>query len=83
VVEFAVEGEGGLDDDVLAGLPSVEGVARDGATCHLTVREVHRAVPALLAALTERGREPSQLSTHHATLEDVFMSLTGRSLRDG
>jgi ABC-2 type transport system ATP-binding protein len=47
------------------------------------VREVHRAVPALLAALAERGAEPTHLTTHHATLEDVFMSLTGRSLRDG
>jgi ABC-2 type transport system ATP-binding protein len=81
VVEFAVEDE--IDEDALAGLPSVEGVARDGAAWHLTVREVHRAVPALLTALTARNLEPSHLSTHHATLEDVFMSLTGRSLRDG
>jgi hypothetical protein len=35
-----------------------------------------------MAALTERGLEPSHLSTHHATLEDVFVSLTGRRLRD-
>ena len=82
VVEFSVEGEDGPDEDVLAKLPSVEGVARDGAAWHLTVRQVHRTVPALLAALTERSLEPSHLSTHHATLEDVFMSLTGRSLRD-
>ena len=82
VVEFAVGGEGGLDEGALAALPSVEGVARDGAAWRLTVREVHRTVPALLAALAERGLEPSHLSTHHATLEDVFMSLTGRSLRD-
>ena len=45
--------------------------------------EVHRAVPALLAELSERGAEPTQLTTHHATLEDVFMALTGRRLRDG
>jgi len=45
------------------------------------VREVHRAVPALLAALAESGTEPTHLTTHHATLEDVFMTLTGRSLR--
>jgi ABC-2 type transport system ATP-binding protein len=39
-------------------------------------------VPALLAMLSERGVEPTGLATHHATLEDVFMSLTGRRLRD-
>ena len=82
VVEFAVEAADDLDEGMLSGLPSVEGVARDGAAWHLTVREAHRAVPALLAALTQRGLEPTQLSTHHATLEDVFVSLTGRSLRD-
>ena len=85
VIEFAVgnDAAAALPESVLAALPSVEGVARDGDHWRLTVREVHRAVPALLAALAERGAEPKHLATHHATLEDVFMSLTGRRLRDG
>jgi ABC-2 type transport system ATP-binding protein len=83
VVEFAVEGEGeAVDAAPLGSLASVEAVARDGDTWRLTVREVHRTVPALLAALAERGVEPTRLTTHHATLEDVFVALTGRSLRD-
>jgi ABC-2 type transport system ATP-binding protein len=84
VVEFAVDaGEGDQAlRGVLEALPSVAGVAREGAAWRLTVREVHRAVPALLAALAARGTEPTQLTTHHATLEDVFVALTGRSLRD-
>jgi ABC-2 type transport system ATP-binding protein len=81
VVEFAV-GTGELDDELLRGLPSVEGVAREGDAWRLTVREVHRSVPALLETLARRGLEPTQLTTHHATLEDVFVSHTGRSLRD-
>jgi ABC-2 type transport system ATP-binding protein len=83
VVEFAVGDGDAPGEDVLAGLPSVEGVAREGTAWRLTVREAHRAVPALLTLLSRRGLEPSHLSTHHATLEDVFVSLTGRSLRDG
>jgi ABC-2 type transport system ATP-binding protein len=84
VVEFAAEGNVmTIDDGLLRALPSVEGVARDGVTWRLTVREVHRAVPALLTALSERSVAPTELATHHATLEDVFMSLTGRRLRDG
>ena len=85
VIEFAVSdgGEATIDDRILRGLPSVEEVARDGGSWRLTVREVHRAVPALLAALADRGAEPTELATHHATLEDVFMALTGRRLRDG
>ena len=68
---------------ILAALPSVEKVVHDGGSWRLTVREVHRAVPSLLNALSERSLEPTHLTTHHATLEDVFMSLTGRRLRDG
>jgi ABC-2 type transport system ATP-binding protein len=85
VVEFAVEAARGsaLSEDVLRTLPTVERVVREGDTWRLTVREVHRAVPALLGVLTEHTAEATHLTTHHATLEDVFMSLTGRSLRDG
>ena len=85
VIEFAVgeQPEAAGLDSLLRALPSVEGLAHDGVHWRLTVREVHRAVPALLAALAERGAEPMHLATHHATLEDVFMNLTGRRLRDG
>jgi ABC-2 type transport system ATP-binding protein len=84
VIEFTV-GDGGeaIDAAALAGLPTVEKVGHDAGSWRLTVREVHRAVPALLNTLSERGLEPTGLTTHHATLEDVFMSLTGRRLRDG
>ncbi len=85
VVEFEV-GNGGaaaVDEGTLGALPTVEKVVRDGQVWRLTVREVHRAVAALLTSLAERGIEPTALSTHHATLEDVFMALTGRRLRDG
>ena len=58
-------------------------MSRKGEGWRLTVREVHRAVPALLTLLAKRGAEPTLLTTHHATLEDVFMGLTGRGLRDG
>ncbi len=83
VIEFAVEtGAATLAEEMLRALPSVEGVAREAGRYRLTVREVHRTVPALLAALREAGTEVSHLTTHHATLEDVFVALTGRTLRD-
>jgi ABC-2 type transport system ATP-binding protein len=84
VIEFAVAdaASAAIDERALRALPTVEDVARDGISWRLTVREVHRAVPALLSSLSERGMEPTQLTTHHATLEDVFMALTGRRLRD-
>jgi ABC-2 type transport system ATP-binding protein len=84
VVEFAVDEAvaARLPRAELLALPSVEALSQNDGSWRLTVREVHRAVPALLAALAERGATPTHLTTHHATLEDVFMALTGRSLRD-
>ncbi len=83
VVEFAVGTQGAIADETVRALPSVEHVAREDGLWRVTVREVHKTVPALLAALAERDLAPTHLTTHHATLEDVFMSLTGRRLRDG
>ena len=83
VIEFALEAGGRpLPPELLRALPSVEGVAQEDGRCRLTVREVHRTIPALLKALSDHGASFSQLTTHHATLEDVFVSLTGRTLRD-
>ena len=84
VIEFAVADTASpIDEAALRALPSVADVAQDAGTWRLTVREMHKAVPALLAQLSTRGAEPTQLTTHSATLEDVFMALTGRRLRDG
>ena len=84
VVEFALaDGAGRAPTvDELAVLPGVQVVRPAPDRCALTVTAVHRAVPALLALLERRGAELSMLATHHATLEDVFVSLTGRQLRD-
>jgi ABC-2 type transport system ATP-binding protein len=71
-----------LAAEALRALPSVEGVAQEDGRWRLTVREVHRTVPALLAELAGTGASVSHLTTHHATLEDVFVALTGRTLRD-
>jgi ABC-2 type transport system ATP-binding protein len=48
----------------------------------LQVTELHLAVPALLAELDRQNIPLTELSTHSATLEDVFVALTGRHLRD-
>jgi ABC-2 type transport system ATP-binding protein len=48
----------------------------------LTVAEPHRALPALLDELERQERTLIRLTTRHVSLEDVFVSLTGRHLRD-
>jgi ABC-2 type transport system ATP-binding protein len=51
-------------------------------TYQLHVSELHRAVPALLVEFDRRKIAVTELRTHSATLEDVFVTLTGRHLRD-
>ena len=82
VVEFALADGAAPGIDELAALPGVRAVRPAPDRTALTVAEVHRAVPALLALLERRGAVLSLLATHHATLEDVFVTLTGRQLRD-
>jgi len=83
VVEVAVEeGESLPGPEELAALPSVRSVHREAGRLSLGVAEPHVALPALLQHLDSTGRSLSSLSTRHASLEDVFVSLTGRHLRD-
>lgn len=81
VVEFSVNG-GDIDDASLRALDGVSAVRRVVGHTALTVSRIHVAVPALLALVEARGLALDHLSTHSATLEDVFITLTGRHLRD-
>jgi ABC-2 type transport system ATP-binding protein len=83
VVEF--EASGGAPDGLeeWRGLPGVESVRdEDGVVC-LNVRESHLTIPALLEAVAKRGSQLEHLTTRQASLEDVFVRLTGRHLREG
>ncbi len=81
VVEFS-SGGGALDLAALGALPGVTAVTTSEDSVQLQVRELHRTVPALIEELARQGRPLTELRTHSATLEDVFVSLTGRHLRD-
>ena len=67
---------------MLALAPALPGLHLDAAHLHLSTAELHLTVPALLDFLRQRDAALSQLGTHSATLEDVFVTLTGRQLRD-
>ena len=72
-----------LDEAELGRLASVRSVRRDVDCYSLAVEQPHIALPALLAMLQGHGLGLARLTTRHATLEDVFVSLTGRHLREG
>ncbi len=82
LIEFALEGAAGYDEGNLRSLPAVVAVRRDEDAYQLAVTAPHVTIPALLQRLENDGRGLASLTTRHASLEDVFVSLTGRHLRD-
>jgi ABC-2 type transport system ATP-binding protein len=95
IVEFAVsapvpkcEGPGApepqvlVDAKALTKIPGVQSHRVDEQLHQLSVSELHTTVPRIFAALEEQGLHLSEFRTHSATLEDVFVRLTGRNLRD-
>ena len=80
IIEFSVTQE--LAEEPLRRLPSVNHLHKRGDVYALTVSEIGVALPALLAEIKQQQSELVTLTTHQATLEDVFVSLTGRMLRD-
>jgi len=93
IVEFAVteslvsdarpgapRGEVGVE--ALLAIAGVHSHRVDAGLHQLSVSELHLAVPRIFAALAEQGLHLSEFRTHSATLEDVFVQMTGRNLRD-
>jgi len=82
MVEFdATDNDPGAKE-VWRSLPGVEAVHEEGGGVILSVRETHETIPPLLAALQKRGARLLRLTTRQASLEDVFVHLTGRHLRE-
>jgi len=83
VIEFAlVDPARTPPDEILRTVAGVTEVRRENGAVLLRSDEPHVTVPALLAALAREAGELVRLATHSATLEDVFVALTGRRLRD-
>ena len=84
VVEFEASGStgNGIVLDAWRTLPGVESVRHNDGLISLTVREPHLTIPALLEAVEKQGSQLLHLTTRQASLEDVFVNLTGRHLRE-
>jgi ABC-2 type transport system ATP-binding protein len=91
IVEFAVGAvePGGheashtiVDAELLRAISGVQSLSVDEGLHRLSVSELHVAVPRIFAALRGQGLHLSEFRTHSATLDDVFVKLTGRNLRD-
>jgi ABC-2 type transport system ATP-binding protein len=71
-----------LDVPALRRIEGVREVRTQNDAVLMQVTELHTAVPALLAELTRQNVPLTEFRTHSATLADVFVTLTGRHLRD-
>jgi len=80
LIEFALLDEAPLEVSELTTLPTVVNARKELDTFVLSVTAPHLAIPALLDRL--QNRSLASLTTRHASLEDVFVTLTGRHLRD-
>jgi ABC-2 type transport system ATP-binding protein len=82
LIEFALESGATAEEDALRRLPSVQSLRREDESYCLAVVAPHVAIPALLQHLQTQNLRLVRLTTRHASLEDVFVSLTGRHLED-
>lgn len=82
IVEFAVSGNTALDPKLLTSILGVQSHRVDAGLHQLSVISLHTTVPQIFAAIDALGLELTEFRTHSATLEDVFVALTGRNLRD-
>jgi ABC-2 type transport system ATP-binding protein len=80
IVEFSAAGI--LDSGALGNIEGMHSVRSENGSVLMQVTALHLAVPALLGELGRQGVTLTELRTHSATLEDVFVALTGRHLRD-
>jgi ABC-2 type transport system ATP-binding protein len=82
VVELALLDGAALDTAPLLAIEGIGSHRVDAGLHQLSVSELHLAVPAIFAAIAAQGLTLSEFRTHSASLEDVFVGLTGRNLRD-
>jgi ABC-2 type transport system ATP-binding protein len=72
----------GLTNEELAAFPGVTSVKNEGSAVLLYTRDVPATIGAVLTGTERIGVDPANLAVRRATLEDVFLDLTGRALRD-
>jgi len=82
VLEFELARDQDGDASCFEQLSGVANLRRRGRAFALSTGSLSELLPRVLRACEERGNPITTLSTHAATLEDVFVALTGKALRD-
>jgi len=82
VITLSVSGDPGTAAGLLAGQPGVRDISLDGRALRLAVEQGEEALPGLLRALDGAGIAMESIQLARPSLDDVFLTVTGRSLRD-
>jgi ABC-2 type transport system ATP-binding protein len=77
-----IDGQDGLRVDELLALPGVRSAKLEAGTLRVGVQDLATETPRVLQWLVERGHLYHHVASERANLETVFLTLTGRSLRD-
>jgi ABC-2 type transport system ATP-binding protein len=82
VVTLSVTGDSDQAKTILAEYPGVREIGLDNKAIRMTVEHGEEALPGMLRALDAHGITLASIQLARPTLDDVFLTLTGRSLRD-
>ena len=80
IIEFT--SEPAMESDAFTNIDGFHGATQRGGAWQLRVDSLAAAVPQVLGTIESRGAKLITLTTHAATLEDLFVAMTGRELRD-
>jgi ABC-2 type transport system ATP-binding protein len=69
-------------DEAVANIPEVSKVIKEGDDVVVYTNNIPSVISGLLGLASQRSTELSELSVRQATLEDVFLKLTGKRIRD-
>ena len=82
VITLSVSGDPGTARGLLTGQPGVRDISLDGRSLRLAVEQGEEALPGLLRTLDGAGIAMESIRLARPSLDDVFLTVTGRSLRD-
>src|SRR5215813_10948764 len=82
VIAIELDHVDALKPEKILTLPEVKSAELEHQTLRVEVHDLSRGAPIILRWLAENGHSYHHVSTEQADLETVFLTLTGRSLRD-
>jgi len=82
VIAVELDTADGFKPEQMLALPEVKSATLSQSTLRIGVHDLSRGVPSVLRWLSENGHPYHHIASEQPDLETVFLTLTGRSLRD-